>query len=243
MWNEYFITLDSRHADNNAQPTWKLVEHSINLPANYVLEVVSICFPNAVYPINETNNRVYIVRSSTPLITTTISITPGNYNSASFVAELQNQLDLVYGSNVFTVTYKTTTHTLALTDSAQTFAFVSGLYTMYEEIGFLGTLGKFGATQKCTGPLNISGSKYVDIFSNIPTRNAVSSSNAYHLCRIPLVDNYGYIVYYEPQFQYQSEASNLNFPVLSLVLKDEKQNLWSLPTNTYISLVIRIKQL
>src|SRR4051812_43336747 len=70
--------LNSRDATNNAHPTWRITDNSIKNQRGTSLKLISVSFPNYVYPINSANNTIAFIETASP--EATYSIPAGVYD-------------------------------------------------------------------------------------------------------------------------------------------------------------------
>ena len=99
-----------------------------------------VVVPNSFYVINETNNLLYVLKSS---VTTLYTFPQGNYTSQTFMTQFDALLPAAFNitlgqnSNQFTITHTTTT-----------FSFTSAS-TIDQVMGFSGTTAAVGLTLTC----------------------------------------------------------------------------------------------
>ena len=99
-----------------------------------------VVVPNSFYVINETNNLLYVLKSS---VTTLYTFPQGNYTSQTFMTQFTTLLPAAFNitlgqnSNQFTITHTTTT-----------FSFTSAS-TIDQVMGFSGTTAAVGLTLTC----------------------------------------------------------------------------------------------
>lgn len=98
-------------------------------PANVVaLKIIEVQIPYSWYSINSKNNTFQLTVTGHAAVT--VTITPGNYTSATLAAELKTRMDAVApGGHIFTVTYASATQKFTFTISgAGTFTVTFGNY-------------------------------------------------------------------------------------------------------------------
>jgi hypothetical protein len=199
---------------------------------------------NLQYGVNTTNNTLVFEEngSGTDLTTT---ITPGVYDSTTFATVLKTALDLV-GANTYTVTYNDTTkkYTIAA-DGINTFKLVSG--SINQVIGWPSTgMSAFVNSETGSYPINLAGTDYIDVYSNLGNQNLKSGNNlrGYLLARIPVEVGYGSMIVANTEHDATFNIINpQSLQELRIQLYDDKNELMDLPDNCTVSMKFLVELL
>lgn len=218
---------------------------SINLPRlntlqGFEIALQNIEFPNLVYPINAYNNKLYISEDGGGTLTATL--TPNAYTGDQMAAELKTQLEAA-GAGTYTVTYdkQSKKFTIAVSGAKAAFAFVDGATNAYEAIGFDSvSLPTSAASLTSSYPVNLSGSQYVDVVTNFSSHNYSVSTTAHVLVRVPLNENFGSIIFYEPSSDDSLFVTTNQLDEIYMQLRDDKGNYWELPYTSHVSMTLKI---
>lgn len=124
------------------------------------VEVVSVEIPFTFYTLNSSNN-VFKFTDNTPT-TYTVTLSPGNYDGATFASALQTAMNLLMAG--FTVTYGYTTFKLTWANASQFNILISGS-TMASTIGVTSASG-LTTSFTSQGTINLSGPNYILIKSD-----------------------------------------------------------------------------
>lgn len=235
------LFLDSDHGTIiNNTPSDVIYTLNFNTGANmenYGISLESVHLPNAVYPINSNNNKLYLSENSGA--TLTITIPPNNYDGDEIASELQTQLNAV-GTLTYSVSYDVQSKKLtASVNLPDTFGFVEGSNDIYRELGF-GTLNGQVSSYVADYPLNLSGTQYVDLQADISSHNYSSNGKSNILERIPIDSSFGSIVYYQNSTSDYVALSEDSINTLEIRLLDDRGLLWELPRNAQVSMVLKL---
>ena len=245
--NSLLIFLSSR-ANRNTE-SYDAV-YSLNVPRlnhmqAYGLSLQNIEFPNVVYPINEYNNQFSFSESGGATITTTL--TSNSYTGTQFVAALAAQMTAVsVAVRTYTGSYDSQTKKATITVGAGTFRFMPNASTalsLYESLGMdesLLTTRTTAASQTSEYPINVSGSSYVDVVTNLSTLNYSLDTTANVLVRIPLINAFGSMVFYEPSTDDRLAVDGQNLTELEVRLRDDHGNPWKLPSTAHLSITLKV---
>ena len=193
------------------------------------LSVLHCVLPYSFYSINSTNNILfYSEYQATPVVNTTVYITPGNYNANQLAAYLTTNLPRT------TVTYNSITNKFILTNSVNEFK-ILGISTddLYNtSIGRSLTLAK---------QVNLSSTRMVNIATNLQTGciNNLRMNNQDILACIPVTKNPYSLIEYTNQNNFRV---NLNTNILNFInIKLLDQNGRSLELNQqYFSITLQL---
>jgi hypothetical protein len=237
------LFLDSSHSTTGSTPSD--CSFVLNFPVanditGYGLSIQNIGFPNVVYPVNSTNNKIYFKENGGSTLTATI--TSGFYNGEDFASEIQTQLNS-FGSLTYTCEFQTLTKSLNVSVLLPNLVqFVEGDNNANEIMGYDVPTQPL-AVSIASGPVRLDGSLYLDVQSSIGNLNYSSNGKSNLLFRVPITAPFGSINFYEnPTDDYlqivESDIFNLEIRLL-----DDKGNLFDLPFNSNVFLTIKMKPL
>jgi len=170
-----FIFLDSKDRSASSNSTsdciWTINDNTTNLKKKMSIE--SIIIPNSYYSIN-TNNNTFLLEAET------ITLTPGNYNSTTFNAELLTKLNAsTFGiAHPFSsATYNSTTGKNVIINGTTNFTITSNAYN-YRYLGLPPStaLASSTLTWTSTNVCDFSGTRYISIITDLPIASANSSN-------------------------------------------------------------------
>jgi len=204
------------------------------------ITLLSACIPNTLFAFRNdqfvTNNNFDFVDSTG---TKTAVITPGTYNSASFITELTTQMNAI-SSDTYTITYNPTTLRFTITSTSAAFQILgatgpniktNALYLIGYSVGVNTTPG---AVQVAPNPSNIQGPKTLFIkIGNFQTQIHSTNNTFTSLFQINLTSSFGEIEYYE-QFNRHETGINVEQRTLNqldIELVDEAGKLVLLSTD------------
>lgn len=161
--------------------------------------LMSIEFPNTIYPISSSRSTAYLRVNQNGLIID-VYLTEGNYSNADFIVMLQDQLNAAAGSNgSYSVTYdknsaKITIANIVLIELQLTY---SG--DLYKVLGFDNADTGLLLSHTSTSVVNLSGPNYLTFNINpLPTGSKILSGNGTTgLYTFPLVVPFGAINFFE----------------------------------------------
>lgn len=235
-----FLSTRNSLANENYNTFWQISNPRLNYMGNFNISLQNVEFANSVYPFNQYNNNIYFKESAVG-VTKTAVITPNNYTPALLIVELKIQLEAANGTaTTYTVTYDAQTLKITITPSAGTFTFVAGINDAYEELGFDENLFVDAAAVTGDYPVQLSGSRYVDILTNFSGVNYSVSGGSNVLVRVPLTVAFGNMVFYEPATDDKLFTATQRFDEIYVQLRDDRGNLWELPRNSHLSMTLKI---
>lgn len=196
-------------------------------------------FPNTVYPINSYNNKLVVTPNSGSIVYL-ITLTEGSYTGSTLATHIATQIQAAAGGQTFTGTYDSDTKKITITSNAN-FAFVLCDNNIYEELG-LGSsaFDTLQLTHTSAYPINISGTSYVDLVSNLSSLSYSPGSSNHILARIPVDVSFGSIVFYQNSIPEELEITNHHIDVLTFSLITDKGVFFELPDNAHMSIVLSI---
>lgn len=248
MVNEaQLVFLDTRHSQEPDTPSdtqFELNFAAANDLTNYVLSMESVSFPNAVYPINSNNNKIYWKEDGGGTITSTL--TENNYTGSEMATELQTQLNADTGlARTYTVAYDSQSKKLTITvDSGipDTIQFVNGDNNAYDELGYNAPTSA-ATVLTADYPVRLDGTQYVDVVSTIGNLNYSSNGRTNILARVPVLSSFGSVIFYENDSDDLLDLVQYDMANIEVRLLDDKGNLWNLPANSNVSYVLKLVKL
>jgi hypothetical protein len=237
-----FLNTRSSETDINYSTFWAIQKPRLNVQTDvFRLSLQTVEFPNTVYPINKYNNQLVVEETGQPAVV--LTLTPNNYTGDSIAVELAAQLNTLTGT--YTVNYDKTSKKLdvLLQAGPAQFAFEPVTFDAYEALGITTLLNSAIDLNVLTvfdAPVNLSGSAYVDLVTNFSTHNFSTSTTANVLARIPLVVPFGNIVFYESATDDRLFITARQIDEIGVQLRDDRGNLFELPLNAHLSLVLKL---
>jgi hypothetical protein len=233
--------------------SWSIRDARLNWAKEYILTLTNVLLPNLVLPINQFNNKIYVSYNGGAVTTVTVPV--GVYNPTTFATAVTTALASVSAN--FSCSVNSTTYFATLAVSSGSYQLVAGVQSIYESLGF-SDRGAFDpyysvtsqtvspflqavATFTGTSSISISGTKYVDICSNLATNNYSASSTNNILARIPMTVGFGNLVVYEPANEQQVIVTSQANSHLEIYLMDDRGNEFQLPDNSPVSLTFKIE--
>ena len=217
-----------------------LVSVGSNLAEVSVQEVI---IPNVVYPVNRYYNTVYWTEFNVLAVNKQATLEYNNYTGPQFAAALQQQMSFASATS-FTVTYDEQAKKLTFTIAVGTFLFRSGERDLNAEMGITDgqpELTTFSTMHTSSSPINISGSKYVTLSTNLQTPNVAVGRQLDPLAVIPLTLGFGQVISWSPQTEKPITLPGRNLTSLNLQLYDDRGNLWELPETHDIQFTLFIR--
>jgi hypothetical protein len=210
------------------------------------LSLQSIEFANMIYPITRYNRTLYFQEDSDTGTTYSGNININNiYDGNTFATEIQRILNAETGNAYdYSVSYSTTTKKLTISeDSNNPFKIVAGDNNCNDLMGMNTSIDTSFETSsfELRNPIDITGTKYFDVMSNINTVNFTSTSTSNILMRVPVSVNFGEILYYEPKNLHYINIDDFE-KNLELQLRDDLGKIIELSSNCYISYTFRLDE-
>jgi hypothetical protein len=247
------LLLDTRYSENPLTP-YK-TKFAINFPAlntigNYAVKLVTVEFPNTVYPINEFNNLLSLSEDSGVSFASVI-LTSNNYTGDQYASELSTQLTAASPSgDTYTASYDKQSKRITIKNPTRTWQLGSTEFDNHIELGVsssqLNTDTAFDGsdyTMICDFALNICGTSYVDVITNLSSHSHTVGSSRQVMVRIPTASSFGNIVFYEPSKPEEQFVSHSQLNDIFLELRDDRNNLFKLPENAHVSINLMIRQI
>jgi hypothetical protein len=217
----------------------------------FEMSLQDMSFLNTHRTIHPYNKYLYFEESSNPGVIVRAEVVEGVYTSSTISAAVKTAMDAVADvGNTYTVAYSSTSQKLTITlDTGlpNTFEFKTYAqygdyydYTCYHMLGFDQSLFGVVNSDESDGILDLSGTKYVDIFTNLPTINA--SSNARRpFARVFLDVAYGYYFHYsnsDTDYNYL-ETNGLN--IIEFDLYDDRGHPFDLSNNSFVHMTMKLR--
>lgn len=244
MTSLLFLTTRDSETASNYDTFWNINYPRLNTLHRYKVSLQSIEFANSVYPINN-NNNVIRVDEDAGSQTSSVTLTNQGYTGTELATELQTKLNAdATLAGTYAVSYSTQTKllTIGVSGGAAAFSFETVANDAYDDLGFnRSSFAAEAASQTSDFPINISGTQYVDVVTNLTTHNHSNSSTAKVLDRVPLEVPFGSIVFYQPEYEQDLYVTTDQIDQIDLRLVDDRGNLFELPANCYVSLTLRIE--
>ena len=226
IYSEIYLTSHLFDSGDNNRPIYQL---SSEIQDVKKIKVSSIVIPFSYYVFTSANNAFQVIET-TGTSTVLVAITPGNYSSATFIAEMKSKLEA--GS---IATGNSLTYTISISDStnkltiAATGNFLVSLTNSSKLTGFIAaTTSASSATAQ--NVINLSGTRNVFLRSNLANflsrDTIIENNNNYNnvLKQIPMNANSGDIVYKE-FIDTEFIDTSLNISDITLYITDEDGNL------------------
>lgn len=223
---------------------WEIRDTTLtNWPRGYKVQVASVEFPHLVYPIRAGVNNAYTFSDGTLEYSGTVP--EGSYTGSSMATALESSMNTVSGGSVYTVTYDLASKKLTLAYSSGTLRFIACAADLYDELGFHSQMlaVNAGASVVADYPVQLSGTRYVDVFTNLRTMHFSSGDTARPLCRIPMPAGFGYDVIHQPIVPVMAIIKDQVLNRIELLLRDDKGRSFILPPTSNFSLSMHIGSL
>lgn len=215
--------------------------YSLNMMGNsrnVMLSVQSFSCANLVYPINSKNNKIYFKEAGGSTLTATIS--EGNYDGSTILTAIKNAMDIV-GDSTYTITLNSITKKLTISATGNV-QLVDGSSNAYKELGYeIPTSNSTSIT--ASYPINLAGSQFIDIQTDISHNNYSSGGKSNILFRVPITVGFGNILYYENNESDYMKIDSDDLRSIEFRLLDDKGALWELPKFAVVSIVLKVTPL
>lgn len=240
MIRNLYLNTSCSTSPNNYDTAFFIRDNALNNVGHYKVRVVSVEFPNAVYPVNDYNRSFAFIEngSSTVLVG---AIPRGVYTGASLASAFQIQMNVRSSADgygrTYTVVYDSVLRVLTISVGAtHTFSFADIPFNAYDIFGL--DVREFSFVDVKIGdyPVNVAGTQYIDVLTNlqIPSHSSCGSTNV--LTRVPVIAPFGEVVYHQPAYSETFEVFDQHVYEIYIQLKDDKNNFYQLPDNMYFSM-------
>lgn len=244
MIPSHYLYLNTRDRDEGANNDAVFNIDKRTLPSQFVMTLESIQFPHHMYPLSAERGNTTVYFQEDGDSNTTFTAIPElnrNYNGTTLATELSAKLTAVSGGGkTYTVAYDNDSKRFTISVNAGTFRLVSGTLNMNSELGFDDRDEAFAGSITLRNPVDLSGTKYVDVVSTLGGNlNYVTSGSYTVIARMPTLASFGEVVLYEPSIRH-SVSGVSNTPTMRISLRDDRGNLVQLGTNGYVSYAFQI---
>ncbi len=247
MSSSSLILLSSRDATKpsttNDDLSWAIPVPRANIMNGFQLDLLSCEFVNAVYPINRFYNSLSVLED-TGAATLTVTLTSSSYTGSSLATHIASILTTASAatgnSNTYTGSYDSATKKITISsDDAFAWRAVSA-NDAYEQIGVTTLTAAVAASVVGDVPINLSGSAYIDVYSNFSNNNWSSSASAKVFARLPLAGDFGDFIALTFVEQEPIYVASPDLSRLQITLRDDRGNPWELPSTFHISFVFNL---
>jgi hypothetical protein len=197
--------------------------HNLADHDNWALTLTQANLINSQYPINSNNNTIVFYENSNDAVAYTATLEEGTYTMDSFATEIGYQMSAVsgngydYKADVSSSTYKLT----IAADGVHVFR-VGSTSTCLDEMGYTTIVLSHDTSITFQSPVHISGTRFVDVVSNIPTNNINTLYNYNILQRIQITVDFGDFLFYEDYLgQETAICRSSDLQKLTIELRDE----------------------
>lgn len=238
------IFLNSAHSavPNNPHDTFYVLDQIFQGENNnnYVLSFESFQFANLVYPINSNNDKFYFQENNNTSITYTATLSHQNYDGSQIALELATAMTNASGNGyTYLGSFNDQTKKLTITaDPGQ----VWRVNTVHYETGFKITLF-FSQSITALNTVRLDGAEFIDIITNISSKNYSSDNKTNILYRIPLNEPFGSIVFFQNTTDDYLYVHNSDIQVLEMRIIDNLGRAFILPDNAPVSITLKIREI
>ena len=213
--------------------------------SNVVLNDVII--PNTRPTIHARNKYLYFYEGDAPATLLTATLTEGFYSITELISHIQTTMNALVGSyGTYVISYNSITKKITITtgDILKTFRFISGISAVgldndcLYEIGFLEMSG-FQSSKVSDTLVDVSGAKYIDIRTNLPSNNQTSGFVP-PLARIAMDKPLGNIVYYSSPSEDPIQVSSFDLNQLEISLYTDRNKPFETDVNHNWSMTLKI---
>jgi len=192
----YFNTKDRDEGDDTGQCAF--FTNSILGNRSAYLSLVNVTIPVLFYPISRDRGNFALYFQEDGSTSTTYSlelITDNNPTGVSLAADLQAKMNAESGKT-YTVTYDLDTGKISIAVNSGTFRIIDGPNSAHIEIGYNVDDSTFhSGSFELHYPVDISGTKYIDVVTNLGNQASWNSSGTYTVAtRVPCVASFGEIL-------------------------------------------------
>jgi len=233
------IVLESQYAqvnDGDGVYDFELPHERLSDESGYLMELAFLTMDHAVYPINDNHDKLYVEEAG-PLVHT-VTLPHGYYTPTNMANELQTQLNAVSAST-FGVTYDSITHKFIIGSTAAFSIYATGTHTIAAALGFVtDTASAVSTTSQY--PINLEGTRYVNVFSNLPTTTITVNNKKHLLAHVPMPGGFGNTIYYEPEGHPEMFVNSTRLQNITLWFRDDQNRRYVFPPNSYFTAVFRV---
>lgn len=235
----FFNTRD-RNEGTNENSVFYIDKRS--MPRDFMLTLESIQFPHHMYPFSSKrkNTTLYFQENGSSTTLEAPLTLRTNYNAESLAIELKAKLEAA-GAETYTITYDNFSKRYTIS-STGTFKIVDGEFNINAEIGHdVSQNSSFVSSLVLANPVDLSGTKYVDVISTLGGGLNYTTTGAYTvLARMPTVSSFGEVIFYEPTFTH-SIVGHAATNTIGVALRDDRGFYIELSDNSYVSYSFQMK--
>lgn len=243
MTSHIYLNTRTGNGDKNYATSWYVNDPRLQNINKFKITLRSVEFPHSVYPINAYNQNFHVTEDGVNTLTASPLQLPSSLYTGSSIASTMQTLLNDASTDMYTVTYDTSTKKLTITNTTGTFAFVETNNNCYEELGFgENAFDTLVSSVVSAYPINISGTQYIDLLSNLASLSYSNASTGHVLARIPIDVAFGSVVFYQNALQEDLEITNSHIDEIFVSLVDDKGNYYELPDNAHMSLVFSLTE-
>jgi hypothetical protein len=240
-----FLNTEDRITGTNSNATFFLNQIQSSNILNYSLAFENIEIINNVTPINATraNDTIYLQENNDTGTNYLATLNYTDYTGTSFATEVQTKLNAASGNGyTYTVTFDAASRKLTISEAGNNpFRIVNGERSAHRELGYDVSITDFQvASYTLPATIDISGTKFVDIVSNIGNVNISSSTTSNIIYRVPIAASYGDINFFQASDNDPVYISNDNLSEFTLFLRDDRGKEYDLPFNSPVSYTLRL---
>lgn len=226
--------------DSNQNIEWTITDPRLNSLGPCTVTLVNMEVPNVVYPVNEYYNSVQFTESGGSTYTATVA--DGYYTGSALATALATAMTNTASSRTYTGSFSSTTYKITISVDSGTFMWVDVDNALYNDLGIT-EFAATNASQVSDAPVQLQGTNFIDVVcSELPSTNVTASDDSKRvLARIPIDQNFGNIIFFQPNVGQAIPVSIDGLSTLTIALYDDRGNPWSLPLNAHLSLCLSIE--
>lgn len=234
-----FLNTDDSLNPNTPYDSSFNLNSKINDLSSTKMALSTVQFSNTVYPINSFYNT-FVCQENNALGTMTLTLAPNNYTGTQIASYLQTVMNAgTTQATVYTVSYNS--QSKFLTFSGTNNFKILATSTCLRELGISSRgMSSPQITFICDYPVELSGSRYIDVISNLSSKSVSSNNYTNILVRIPLAVSFGEVVIYQSSAESSFTVFNQDLCAIDLRLIDDRNNQFILPANSPISYTFRM---
>jgi hypothetical protein len=235
------IYLNTRDRDDGQNDNAIFYANKSQLSGYKKLTLESFSMQHSMYPFSPTrcNNIIYVQIAGITSTTYEAVIPANNYTSSQFTTELATQLNSA-ASGIWTVTYDSQSGKLTITKNG-TFRFVDGPCSGHAEVGYDLTDTVFELSKVMHSPLNLSGTQYIDVVTNIAGSSWNSTGTYTVLVRVPLSESFGDVIIYNANLKH-SLMTRGSMTQLEFALRDDRGRRLGLDENSHVNYTFLLEE-
>jgi len=248
---EFLVFLNTQDRVEGTDPydaVFNISSINVSNILNYSLTMKDVEIPNTAYPISAArgNNTIYFQEDNNTGVTYSGTFPEKEYTGSTFAAAIKTIMDAATGNAyVYTVSYDAYTKKLTINNATMdAFRIVDGPLSAHREMGWdviNVTDFKSITAYELAWPIDIVGTNYVDICTNIGVRNVNTTSSQNVLFRVPISGAFGAIIYYSNYDTDSIFMSADSLTGLRFTLRDDRNRLFTIAGNSNVSFTLKLK--